>query len=90
MSCVAVVFPITRRWLRNQLGGKAMKTYDDVQKAIDYRIAETRFVRQWVGRPLKQWLFKKKYLEARLLLFRLTPHPADRAEAGDGGSTDRG
>ena len=60
-----------------------MKIDDDVQKAIDYRIAETRFVCQWVGRPLKQWLFKKKYLEARLSLFRLTPVANDRAEAHD-------
>ena len=58
-----------------------MKTYDDVQEAIDYRIAEIRFVRQWVGRPLKRWLFKKKYLaaRARLSLLRLTPHAADAA-----------
>jgi hypothetical protein len=59
-----------------------MKIDNDVQKAIDYRIAETRFVRQWVGRPLKQWLFKKKYLEARarLSLFRPTPLASDAAD----------
>jgi len=58
---------------------------NDIQKAIDYRIAETRFVRQWVGRPLKQWLFKKKYLEARarLSLFHLTPLAPDHAGSND-------
>lgn len=58
-----------------------MRIDEQVQTEIDYRIAEARFVQRWVGRPLKQWLFRKRYLaaRARLPLFRPTPLALDAA-----------
>ena len=41
---------------------------DHIQQMIDYKIAEARFIQQWVGRPLKRWLFKQRYERANAAL----------------------
>ena len=43
----------------------------EMQAAINFRIAERRFVDRWVGKPFKQWLFKKRHKKEREEVTRL-------------------
>ena len=51
-----------------------------------YRIAEAIFIANWVGRPLKQLLFRKRYLAAkeRLRAIRLTEDAKPTTEEAPG------